>query len=378
MHFKKLTIVSDTALYEKDGRFYGFGPVVRELEEIDAYFDEITWIGFLRTDKIDDLSMQIMQSSKIKPVFLNNVGGTTVFSFLKIVTQYPQMIWTIYKHVKTADIVHTRAPSHPALIGGMMSFLFKKKIWWNKFAGNWAQINPPKSYGFQRWLFEKATHTNVTINGFWPNQLKHCYSFENPCLYANDIAMGSKIEMEKEFSGAFTFSFIGRLEDPKGVTRIIEALKKVPMEKIAHIHFVGDGTKTEEYRKMAAFLGDKVTFYGFLGKEQIHEILANAHFFLLPSTASEGFPKVIAEAACYGAIPIVSDVSSIGHYINATNGFVWKINSDVPFENVLLDAIQTNSQELKSKATNILAVAKLFTFENYKNKLEKWVFTKAK
>ena len=248
MHFKKLTIVSDTALYEKEGRFYGFGPVVRELEEIDAYFDEITWIGFLRTDKIDDLSMQIIQSSKIKPVFLNNVGGTTVFSFLKIVTQYPQMIWTIYKHVKTADIVHTRAPSHPALIAGMMSFLFKKKIWWNKFAGNWAQINPPKSYGFQRWLFEKATHTNVTINGFWPNQLKHCYSFENPCLYANDIAIGAKIEMEKEFSGAFTFSFIGRLEDPKGVTRIIEALKKVPTEKIVFFFFVGDGTKKEEYR----------------------------------------------------------------------------------------------------------------------------------
>jgi glycosyltransferase involved in cell wall biosynthesis len=378
MHFKKLTIVSDTALYEKEGRYYGFGPVVRELEEIDAYFDEIIWIGFLREDKIDDLSMQVIHSKKIKPVFLSNVGGKNLVSFLGILVQYPKMLFTIIKHIRTADIVHTRAPSHPALIGGLLSFFFKQKIWWNKFAGNWAQIHPPKSYGFQRWLFEKARHTNVTLNGFWPNQLSHCHSFENPCLTQLDISTGIETVAKKDYSGAFILSFIGRLEDAKGVARIIEVLKAVDLDKIEHVHFVGDGAKTASYHQLASFLGDKVTFHGFLGKEKIHQILAESHFFLLPSTASEGFPKVIAEAACYGAIPIVSDVSSIGHYINTSNGFVWPIRAKIPFKEVLLAALQVDPLALKEKAVNVGLVAKMFTFENYRNKLEKFVFAHSK
>src|SRR5690554_6275276 len=139
MYYRRLTIVSDTPLYKKDNQHYGFGPVVRELEEIQGYFDEIIWIGFLRNDKIDDLSMQIITSLNIKPIYLKNVGGKNLWSFLKILLNYPIMIYTITKYILKADIIHTRAPSHPALIGGLLSFLFKNKIWWNKFAGNWAQ-----------------------------------------------------------------------------------------------------------------------------------------------------------------------------------------------------------------------------------------------
>lgn len=369
MHFKKLTIVSDTALYEKDGKFYGFGPVVRELEEIDAYFDEIVWIGFRRVDRIDDLSMQVIVSKKIKPVFLSNVGGKNLVSFLGILVQYPKMLFTIIKHIRTADIIHTRAPSHPALIGGFLSFFFKQKIWWNKFAGNWAQVNPPKSYGFQRWLFEKATHTNVTINGFWPNQLSHCHSFENPCLDRCDIEKGQLQAGGKSFAGPFVFAFVGRLEDAKGVPHIIDALQALPANTIAHVHFVGDGPKMADYKSSASFLGPKVTFHGFLNKDATHELLSSSHFFLLPSE-SEGFPKVIAEAACYGTIPVVSNVGSIGHYVNETNGFVWKKGGISSFEAVLQQAVQLERSQLQKRSTALLEVAKLFTFENYKSKLD--------
>jgi len=44
------------------------------------------------------------------------------------------------------------------------------------------------------------------------------------------------------------------------------------------------------------------------------EVYKQSHVLLLPSK-SEGFPKVIAEAMAFGCIPIVSDVSSIGQYI---------------------------------------------------------------
>jgi glycosyltransferase involved in cell wall biosynthesis len=375
MH-RKLTIVTDTSIFKKDDGYYAFGPVIRELEYIEHLFDEITWIGFDRPDLKHDLIMQEVLSKKIKIVLLKKVGGKNVFSFLKILFNYPIMFFTIIKHIYPADIIHTRAPSHPALIAVMISFFLQKKIWWNKFAGNWAQINPPKSYGFQRFLFKKAKFSNVTINGFWDNQLAHCISFENPCLYQSDILKGVQFANNKVFKPPFIFSFAGRLESEKGVDRIIEALKILPEAFVKEVHFIGDGYKTDFYKKQCEFLGEKVIFHGFVGKEVVHETFSKSHFFLLPSTASEGFPKVIAEAGCYGTIPIVSNISSVPHYINAENGFVWKINERTSFYEMILNVVNSSEFELENKKKKILEVAKLFTFENYLNKLELHILNK--
>lgn len=372
MH-NKLTIVSDTAIYKYQDKFYAFGPVVRELEFIDDLFDQITWIGYNRIDKLNDLSMQVINSKKIKVVLLNNIGGKGVFSFLKIIFNYPIMFYVILKNIYNSNIVHTRAPSHPALIAILISFLFRKKVWWNKFAGNWNQTNPPYSYGLQRFFLKKATFSKVTINGFWKDQLSHCFSFENPSLTEKDIENGLKIAQNKNFTAPFVFTFVGRLETPKGVDRIIEAFRLMPVEKIKEIHFIGDGDKTRHYIEQSNFLRDKVKFHGFLSKEKIHQILSNSHFFVLPTTASEGFPKVIAEAACYGVIPIVSNVSSIPHYINEKNGFIWDIYNNNQYSEILFKATLFDINELNEKSENVLNVAKLFTFNNYKNKLKKLV-----
>jgi glycosyltransferase involved in cell wall biosynthesis len=367
---KKLTIVTDTAIYKIDGKYYAFGPVIRELEFIEHLFDEITWIGYNRPDLKHDLIMQEVASKKIKIVLLKRVGGKNILSFFKIIFNYPIMFFIILKNIYHADIVHTRAPSHPALIAGMISFFFQKKIWWNKFAGNWAQVNPPKSYGFQRFLFEKSIFAKITINGFWDNQLPHCISFENPCLYETDITIGEEVAKNKIFKPPFVFSFAGRLEIEKGVDRIIDALKVLPEEFLKEVHFIGDGYKTDFYKKECEFLGKKAIFHGFVGKDKVHEILSKAHFFILPTTASEGFPKVIAEAACYGTIPLVSNVSSIPHYINDENGFVWDINGKISFSETLSIVVHFSEFEFQKKQENVLNVAKMFTFDNYLKKIK--------
>ena len=64
--YKKLTIVSDTAIFCDKGKYFAFGPVVREVENFEYLFEEITWIGFNRLDKQNDLSMQEIKSKKTK------------------------------------------------------------------------------------------------------------------------------------------------------------------------------------------------------------------------------------------------------------------------------------------------------------------------
>lgn len=377
---KKLVVISHTEHYSDDGVIKGWGPTINEINYLADFWVEVVHVGCLHKEKAPPSSLPYAKSN-IKFIPIPPYGGKSFIDKLGIMFKIPKIILQVVRAQRGASEVQLRLPTSMGLflLPLFSFFLPRRYTFWVKYAGNWSQENPPWSYRLQiGWLKKNWARCSVTLNGFWPNQEKHCRSFENPSLTENDVKRGAEIASIKNFNDSFIFSFIGRLEDAKGVKRIIIALKEVPIDKIKHVHFVGDGDKTPYYHQLASFLGDKVTFHGFLGKEKIHQILAESHFFLLPSTASEGFPKVIAEAACYGAIPIVSDVSSIGHYINKTNGFVWKSKSVITFEKILLEAINTPSHELKSKSTNVFAVAKHFTFENYRNKLEKWVFINSK
>ncbi len=375
--YKNLVVVSDTALYKENGQVFGFGPVVKELELIQSDFEKIIWIGANRPDKMGVGTLIPVKSVNIKTILIPEMGGKSVREVVKILLLYPYLFFLILKYISTADVIHTRLPSHPAFIAVLISFLFPKKIWWNKFAGSWDPNTLPFFYKFQRSILLKAKHSKVAINGFWEDQPKHCISLENPCLYNTDLVEGKISLKNKVFEGPYTFIFIGRLDNAKGVDKIIEALHNTPIDKIKEVHFVGDSSNKILYENQASFLGYKVNFHGFLSTEQVHELLKKADFLLLPSK-SEGFPKVIAEAACYGVIPIVSDVGSITHYINDSNGFVWKISSNKPFEEVFLNAINTDTQNLKEMSNSIAEVATLFTFENYKRKLDEMVFDKGK
>jgi glycosyltransferase involved in cell wall biosynthesis len=249
------------------------------------------------------------------------------------------------------------------------SFFIRNKVWWHKFAGSWNAETLPFFYKFQRNLLVKAKYTKVTINGFWDNQPKHCLSFENPCLTNEDIDLGKVIIDSKNFTGKFTLCFVGRLDSAKGVDVILESLKQIDLKKIERIHFIGDSEKRIFYENEALFLGNKVIFHRFLNKEVVHQILTESHFLLLPSK-SEGFPKVIAEAACYGAIPIVSDVGSISHYINSSNGFLWNRDEALPFNKIMSYAFTEDSNLLKYKSKNLSILAEKFTFTAYLEKLK--------
>ena len=163
---------------------------------------------------------------------------------------------------------------------------------------------------------------------------------------------------------------MGRLDEVKGVSRIINSLKNIPYEDINEVNIVGDGEQIYKYIKEADFLKNKIFFHGAQSKNFVHEQMKKSHFFLLPSQA-EGFPKVVAEAAGYGVIPIVSNVGSIAHYINEKNGFLWEINkNEKGYDKVLKEAMASDEFSLEKKSIEIVKLAELFTFDNYLKKLK--------
>tara|TARA_R110002012_G_scaffold277507_1_gene464714 strand:- start:744 stop:1862 length:1119 start_codon:yes stop_codon:yes gene_type:complete len=366
----KLTIISHTEHYKQpDGTIVGWGPTISEINHLAQDFEEIYHIAFLHPGTPPPSSLAYT-SKNIKFVPLRPVGGKGIGAKLKIISNIPTILNTVRKTLKQVDAFQLRTPIGIGVFLIPYLTLFSNKKGWYKYAGNWNQDNPPLGYALQRWML-KNQNRKVTINGRWPKQPKHCLTFENPCLTEIEREEGLQIANTKSFSPPFTFCFVGRLEDAKGVQRIIDAFGLLNnLENIATIHFIGNGEKMAHYKKQCTALGLPAIFHGFLERKQVFEIYKKAQFLMLPSTASEGFPKVIAEGMNFGCIPIVSAVSSIGQYINQDNGFVVDPCTVAELKQILINLNLVATISLKNKARASHKVAKDFTFEHYRYRIK--------
>jgi glycosyltransferase involved in cell wall biosynthesis len=358
---KKLVIISHTEHQQAaDGSFVGWGPTVNEINYLSNHWDQVIHIACLEKGVTVKGSSVGYINSNIYFESIPTFGGKRFWHKLDIIWKMPGILWKVQQSIKDASHVQLRVPMG---IGVFLIpfFAFRKKSkykFWIKYANNWGDLKPKLGFKFQRWLLKNNfANCKVTINGFWPNQPKHCISFENPCLYANEIVDARNFIRKKIFKQPFTFLFVGRLEDDKGVQIILNLLENLSPTIWEKMHFVGDGKSKASYLEQAEKFEGKIIFHGFVNRKQVHELYKESHFFLFPSYASEGFPKVIAEASAYGCIPVTSTVASIPHYItHGENGFYWdKWTQGDHFQCEINEEIKQNMRELATK----------FTFENY-------------
>jgi glycosyltransferase involved in cell wall biosynthesis len=353
----------------RDGEIQGFEPVVRELDSISNLFDQIIWLGY--SQKESKTAMSIPLSANIKLVTMPSSGGTGILAKVQILMYY--LIYFIYilRYLPGITHLHSRAPSHPALIAMWLSKKMNTIICWHKYAGSWNEPNPPKSYAFQRRYLASIHKNNVfgTINGKWPNQEKHLITFENPCLFEAELAKARTIAASKNFENKLTLLFVGNLSAFKGILQLVKALEMIDdTDRFEHLYIAGDGAMKNELIQLAQKSHKiKISVLGAVNRDELVKLYSNAHVNILPSE-SEGFPKVIAEGAAYGCIPLVTDVSSIGQYIHhEQNGFLLKNN--VP-ETIAhnLNAIASHHQ-LKRISENVVTMTSQFTYEYFNSKI---------
>ncbi len=348
---------------------------LREVEHLTDIFETITWIGFERADMLQGGS-RYDSTGKIKAIPLKLYGGGGIVNKLKQIFALPSYWLTIWKHLKHAKYVHTRAPSVPALLVILYNFIDSKRKYWHKFAGDWTRKNPPKSYALQKRLMLKLKHSKVTINGQWPNQPAHILAFENPCISKAELEEASKAASTKKFNDKLNILFVGRIESEKGVDRLVDGfalLEDNIWEQIGWIKLVGIGRDFEKIQKHILQLNKPIQLTGSLNREQLNILYSDAHIFILPSEG-EGFPKVVSEAAAYGCVPVVTDVSSITQYIkHLQSGLVLKnIDSDSYRDeeiknNILLLFDDRNQTE--NLAKEAAKLGQLFTYERYNKRI---------
>jgi glycosyltransferase involved in cell wall biosynthesis len=375
MSYRKLVVISHTPhQYLPDGTLVGWGPTIAELNYLAKYWNELVHVACIEP-YTENPSLQSYTSNGIRFTPLPSFGGTTWLQKLSVFYQAPQIIWQIVKSLKGATHVQIRVPMGIGLYV-LPLFLFKSKkfILWVKYANNWGHVSNSLGYRFQRWFLKRNfLKCKVTINGFWPNQLEHCLSFENPCITQEQFEKGKTIE--KSFDRKLRIVFAGRIEEAKGIDLLMEVLKELPQDRFKEWVFIGEGPLKESLIQLCLEFGINAIFPGFLSQSEVHKYLETADILVLPSK-SEGFPKIVAEAWNYKVITLVSPVGSLPHYIeNANNGFIMEgVSKDSLFQafKLVLNCSTTELNEISEKGHSI---SHKFTFDNYYRHLQKGVFS---
>jgi glycosyltransferase involved in cell wall biosynthesis len=363
---KKLVIISHTEHQQAaDGSFVGWGPTVNEINYLSNHWQEVVHVACLEKGKAVKGSSVGYSNKNVHFEAIPTFGGKRFSQKLDMLWKMPLILWKVQKSIKGASHVQLRVPMGIGIFL-IPFFVFRNKskyIFWVKYANNWGANNIPFGYKIQRWLLkENVTKSKVTINGFWPDQPKHCISFENPCLTENQVSEGNQIIQSKTFVGLFQLVFVGRIDAAKGVDILIDFIGKIDKSVLEIFHIIGEGKLSGEFKKVLDESGILNKFYGNLTQVELFEILKKSHCIILPSK-SEGFPKVLAEAMNYGCVPIASNVGSISHYIkDGASGMIMNEISLNGLNESWNNFLSIQNNEKQTIASNGFEISQKFTF----------------
>jgi rhamnosyl/mannosyltransferase len=243
-----------------------------------------------------------------------SVERTTTFAQFSSLPISPGFIPTFRKRVRDADVVAFHAPFPLIDIGLMLGFPRDKALvihWHAEITGR--NLFRPIFHPLLKKSVERAdciivSHPSIV------EQSEYLVGHRAKCVvipYGVDTDFWSQQTPENEAIIAELqrkhprlIVACGRLVPYKGFDVLLRALKLVD----AHLIIVGTGPLEADLRDVAAASGvaDRVTFAGYLSREQQRQTFGAANLFVLPSVnEAEAFGIVQLEAMCCG-IPVVN------------------------------------------------------------------------
>lgn len=259
----------------------------------------------------------------------------------------------LFKLLPKYDAVH----AHWLIPQGIVQSFFKKPYIVTGHGGDVTSLNKGIIKKLKIRCLKRASHVTVVSE-----HLKSKVQELTPELNPSVISMGVNTEkLGKQYYVPNFFGqgdkkvvlFVGRLAEKKGVTYLIEAMKKVD----ALLIIVGDGPLRKELEEQAKIINnhenvEKIKFLGAKTHEELKEIYASSNIFVIPSVTAkdgdtEGFGLVMLEAMASG-IPIVASNSG---------GIIQLIQDGI---NGLL-CEEKNSLDLAEKINRLLYDDQLYT-----------------
>ncbi len=370
MNFVIITHVDHVAVKDE---FFAYSPYVNEMNIWFKHVGAVSVVAPLVQRDITPIDTNYKHSA-ITFSSIPSIQFTSVKQSILSLLKLPIILWAIFKAFKKADHIHLRCPGNIGLLGCLVQILFPKTPKTAKYAGNWdPNAIQPKSYRLQKWLLSNTFLTKnmqVLVYGDWENQTKNIKSFFT-ATFTNSEIETPKI---RDYNTTLNYSFIGSLVEgkrPLFCIQCIEALIK--QGRKAHLDLYGDGIlrpELESYIKANA-LQDYITLHGNKSKDVIKKALKTTHFLMLPSK-SEGWPKVVAEAMFFGAIPIVTKISCVPYMLGyGDRGILIEPKLETAVSTII-EALKAE-RELQLKAEAAVKWSQHYTLDLFESEIKQLV-----
>lgn len=368
-----LLVIGHVVHKAEAGRFFAYGPYVREMNLWFRHVDSVTVLSPLDSSQSPD---PIDLSYEHPNLTLEEVPQFSILSpkgLISTIFKLP-ILWTkTWKAISQADHIHLRCPGNMGLLGAMVQVFFPHKIKSAKYAGNWDRNSKqPFTYRLQQKLLSNTFLTKrmqVLVYGEWPNETHNIRPFftasyseaEREEIAARALNSDSVIRMV----------FVGGLNSGKqpmiaaeSVLQLRNAGKKVRLD------FYGEGPERKKLEDFIAANGlkDSVFLHGNVSANEVKTAFRQAHFLIFISQ-SEGWPKVVAEAMFWGCLPVTTPVSCVpqmlgfGERGSLVNGSVQEVVSSV-------EGYLSQPDTYCRKVSSAIEWSRQFTLEKFDQELQ--------
>ena len=221
------------------------------------------------------------------------------------------------------DIIHVHWPVPHILFGWLARRTSGGKARlvtsWYGVELRWVQSSLPWLRRFVRWAL-RTSDAVVAISSYTAREIAHFANVPVQVIpYTLGFADAETRERQPRNAGKrFQVLFVGRLVERKGVTHLIEAVRRLPADLEARLVVIGDGPERQslEAQTRAAGLEGRVEIRGRVSDAALREAYGAADVLVLPSILdargdTEGLGVVLLEAMSYGVPVVASDIGGI-------------------------------------------------------------------
>ena len=370
MNFLILTHVHHV---RKEGKFYAYGPYVREMNIWTKFFSSVTILAPLSEEKeINPIEIAYEHENihfvPVQEINLTSWNGRALTFF-----SLPGTILKILKAMKSTDHIHLRCPGNMGLLGAYLQYFFPSKAKTAKYAGNWdPESDQPSTFKLQQRLIsnpEFAKKMQVLVYGKWPNQSKNIVPFFTFSYSQNESQVDFREPISEE--NKIELLFVGALVPGKNPLMAAEVAKILNSQKVNFkLTFCGEGDQMEPLRQYVNEndLSNEVELCGNLASETLKDKYKSSHFLIFLSE-SEGWPKVVAESMYFGCLPITTPVSCVPFMLG--NGERGDLVEKDPNEVVKrINHYLTNPTDFYRKSKNSKEWSKAFTKESFEQEIK--------
>ena len=316
----KFVLFTNVPHHQADNLYFAYSPYVSEMNIWAKHLDEFVVVAPLVRKEVSVIdafySHQNMQFISIPSFDLLSVKA-----ILRTFFKLPILFWTLFKAMQVADHIHLRCPGNVGLLGCLVQILFPKTPKSAKYAGNWdPKSKKPWSYQLQQWILSNTFLTKnmkVLVYGVWDGQSQNIYPF-----FTASYSEIDKVRLvPKKLQTRIDFAFVGVLvkgKNPLYAMKMIEDLHLKGHQVRLCIYGEGIERKLLENYIETKQLDSIVFLKGNQNREIIQKAYQESHFVILPS-ASEGWPKAIAEGMFWGCVPLATKVSCIPFMLDFGN-----------------------------------------------------------